>query len=178
MTALDRWHHKLHEIPRAGIARRREAGEDLREAVAADLGVVACEALAVDYRLSSSGRDRYELTGRVTARFERRCVVTLEPMFEDIDQPIDCAFVPPTNMPGPQPAEEEALAAEEVEPIENDRLDVGRIVYETLAASLDPYPRLPGASLEVIEDDPAAEAAANHPFAALKQLAAKSTDET
>jgi hypothetical protein len=37
--------------------------------------------------------------------------------------------------------------ADEPEPLEGDRIDLGEIVAEELALAIDPYPRAPGAEL-------------------------------
>jgi hypothetical protein len=66
-----------------------------------------------------------------------------------------------------QHEETEALAAAELEPIVHDRIEVGRIVYEHVAAALDPYPRKEGASLE--QADPEA-GERESPFAVLSKL--------
>jgi hypothetical protein len=51
--------------------------------------------------------------------------------------------------------------------LEHGLIPVGRIVFESLSASLDPYPRSEGA--EFTWQDPKSESAAN-PFAALSKL--------
>ncbi len=55
-----------------------------------------------------------------------------------------------------------------MEPLEHDRIDIGRIVYEALSAGLDPYPRKEGAGFEWT--DPKAAEGAGKPFAVLKKL--------
>ena len=68
-------------------------------------------------------------------------------------------------------AEDEKLkntSAANVERIENDRIAVGRIVYEALAAGLDPYPRKEDAAFEW--RDPKLAEGAGNPFAVLKKL--------
>jgi hypothetical protein len=49
-------------------------------------------------------------------------------------------------------------------------IDAGRIVFETLSASVDPYPRRAGAQFEGEELGDAAAPGASGPFAALKKL--------
>ena len=112
------------------------------------------------------------MKGEVHAAVTQSCVVTLEPLIEDLSETLDCVFVPPEHMPGQQAEEEEALTAEEYEPITNDVLEVGRVVFEVVAAGLDPYPRQEGASLEAAPEEEAAESddPQAHPFAALAQL--------
>ena len=42
---------------------------------------------------------RYHVAGRVRARIGQTCVVTLEPIESDIDEPIDLIFAPPEQIP-------------------------------------------------------------------------------
>ena len=61
------------------------------------------------------------------------------------------------------------MSAAEFEPIEHGRIDVGRIVYETLSAAVDPYPRKAGA--EFAADEVGGPLVGDYgPFAALKKL--------
>jgi hypothetical protein len=62
------------------------------------------------------------------------------------------------------------LSAAEIEPIQHGMIDAGRIVFETLSASVDPYPRRAGAQFEGEELGDAAAPGASGPFAALKKL--------
>ncbi len=61
------------------------------------------------------------------------------------------------------------MAAAEIEPIEHGLIDAGRIVFETLSAAVDPYPRKAGAEFHA---DAVATTASSEagPFAALKEL--------
>lgn len=172
MTILERWRHQVHEVPRAGISQRREANADLREAVSDELGELGCPKLVADYKIKNLGKGRFGLGGRVEAVVTRACVVTLEPIEETVSEVLDCIFVPPEQMPGQQAEEEEVSSADEYEPIENDLIAVGRVVFEVLAAGLNPYPRKDG--VEYVGEADALlsekEAESSHPFAALAQL--------
>ena len=172
MSKLENWRHKVHEIPRAGVSQHREANEELRQSVADELGEPECQSLVADYKIKNLGKGRFGLSGSVDAVFTRACVVTLEPLQEDVHEVLDCVFVPPEYMPGQQAEEEEALSAEEYEPIKNETLEVGRVIFEVLSAGLDPYPRAEGASLGDAGQDDGQETAEEgaHPFAALAQL--------
>ena len=57
------------------------------------------------------------------------------------------------------------------EPISDGRIDLGPILYETLATSLDPYPKKDGVSFEWSQgaEEPRSEAGTS-PFAALGAL--------
>ncbi len=169
MTVLARWHHRTHDVPRSGVSEHRIAGDDLRASVAQELGVPACRKLIADYVIKNAGGGRFQLNGTVTAEFERECVLTLEPLIEELTEPLDCLFVPPELMPTPQSEEEEAHAVDEIEAITNQDIEVGRVIYETIAAALNPYPHAPDASLDLPAASTAQETREN-PFAVLKKL--------
>ena len=42
---------------------------------------------------------RFHVTGRVRARIGQTCVVTLDPIENDIDEAIDLMFAPPEQIP-------------------------------------------------------------------------------
>lgn len=173
MTAFSDWRHRLNEIPAGGLRSSRNATEAERAQLAAQLPLVSCEALSVDYQIKPAGRDRYALTGRVTAELTQNCIVSLDPVPARLDEPIDCKFVPAALIPNSQDEEQEVLAIDDLEPIESGFIDVGRVVFEVVASGLDPYPRRDDAQWQPphIEADLADREAG--PFAALADLKKK-----
>src|SRR5205814_2593789 len=118
---------------------------------------------------------RFHVAGHVRARIGQTCVVTLEEMETDIDEPIDLTFAPPEQIPQMAALVDEAGGSDEVtpdppEPIENGMIDLGRVATDAVYLALDPYPRKPGAVFEPVVEvaDPE-----DHPFAALRALQAK-----
>ena len=99
-------------------------------------------------------------------------MVTLEPIENNIDEPIDLMFAPPEQIPVLADLVDEAANGDSEipdppEPIENGVIDLGRLATEVLFLAIDPYPRKPDTVFEPVI------AAANpedHPFAALKAL--------
>lgn len=136
------------------VARIPSAGRPF--AIAAE----PAELVALARRLRVERIDRLEARGTVTgdpgdglvavrghfeAEVTQLCVVTLEPVSTRVAGSLRRLF-----LPGAPPAVREVVVdplAEEPEPLEGDRLDLGEIVAEELALALDPYPRLPGATL-------------------------------
>jgi uncharacterized metal-binding protein YceD (DUF177 family) len=169
MTALFCWRHKLDEIPRRGVSERRKAGDNLRRTIAKELGVQACIRLIAEYTIRNAGGGRFELKGTLDSEFSRVCVVSLSPITDTIKESLDCIFVPPEHLPERQSEEEEALAVEEIEPITQEAIEVGRIIYEVISATLDPYPRAHDAELELFSDS-TEQVSRENPFAALQKL--------
>ena len=131
---------------------------------------MSCDALQADYVVSALGKGRYRLKGKLTAHVTRACVVTLDPVSENVAEAVDIAFWPINNLPAAGDEEKEVSSLPEVEAIEHGQIDAGRVLFEILSASLDPYPRKPGARFDW-EDKGADEVrVAGGPFADLKKL--------
>jgi uncharacterized metal-binding protein YceD (DUF177 family) len=160
------------QIPETGLHRDIEADKAIREAIAEVGGLreVLSASASLDVAPKSGGR--FQVTGRVRARVGQTCVVTLDPIENDIDEEIDLIFAPPEQIPQLSDLVDDAAESDEEipdppEPIENGVIDLGRLATDALFLAVDPYPRKPGALFEppVVPDDPE-----DHPFAALKAL--------
>ena len=168
------------QIPDTGLHRDIEAGRAAREAMAevAGLREILSASASLDVTPKSGGR--FHVAGRVRARIGQTCVVTLDPIENDIDEPVDLIFAPPEQIPQLADLVDEATESDiEIpdppEPIVNGVIDLGRLATDALFLGIDPYPRRPDAVFEppVVAADPE-----DHPFAALKalQLEAKPAD--
>ncbi|WP_315720497.1 MULTISPECIES: DUF177 domain-containing protein [unclassified Bradyrhizobium] len=160
------------QIPDAGLHREIEADAATRSALAAmgELREVMSAHAAFDVVQKRDGKVHVE--GRVRARIGQTCVVTLDPIETEIDEPIDQMFAPPEDIPElaefvEDDPNSEVDTADPPEPIVNGQIDLGRLAADALFLGIDPYPRKPGAAFEQ-----PAEAAdpEDHPFAALKAL--------
>ncbi|MGJ5074537.1 YceD family protein [Bradyrhizobium oligotrophicum] len=160
------------QIPDAGLHREIEADPATRRALAeiADLREVLSAKASFDVALKRDGKVHVE--GRVRARIGQTCVVTLDPIETEIDEPIDQMFAPPEQIPELADLVEddpnsEVETADPPEPIVGGQIDLGRLAADALFLGIDPYPRKPGA---VFEQPAEASDPADHPFAALKAL--------
>jgi hypothetical protein len=167
------------QIPDTGLHRDIEADPATRAAMAEVAGLREILSARASLDVMPKGGGRVHVGGRVRARVGQSCVVTLEPIENDIDEPIDLIFAPPEQIPQladlVEAAESDAEIPDPPEPIENGVIDLGRLATDALFLGIDPYPRRPDAVFEppVVAADPE-----DHPFAALKalQLDAKSAD--
>jgi hypothetical protein len=160
------------QIPDTGLHREFEASASECRALA-ELGglreVLSADA-SLDLTLMREGR--VHVVGRVTARIGQTCVVTLDPIENDIDEAIDLIFAPPEQIPAlADLVDDAAISDAEIpdppEPIVGGIIDLGRLATDALFLGVDPYPRKRGAIFE----PPAAPADPDdHPFAALKVL--------
>lgn len=171
--ALD-WRHDEIAVPAAGHRVTREATQSERAQLASELEILACDKLVVRYTLAPEGKDSFALKGTLEAEVTQACIVTLEPVRQEIADSFDIIFSPPTRIPDTKGHEAEILSGADVEPLSGGIIDVGRIVFELVSAGLDPYPRKPGAEFDWT--DPVAEAskAAGGAFAALARLKGES----
>jgi uncharacterized metal-binding protein YceD (DUF177 family) len=162
----------VEKVPDTGLHRELEADAATRQAIAetGDLREVLSAQASLDVTPNKDGR--YHVTGRVRARIGQTCVVTLEPIENEIDEPVDQIFAPPDQIPQladlvDDAAESDAEIPDPPEPIENGIIDLGRLATDALYLAVDPYPRKPDAVFEPLV---AAEDPEDHPFAALKAL--------
>jgi len=159
------------EIPEFGLHREIEAGLIERKSMAevAGLREIALANAALD--VTPMGGGRFHVGGHVRARVGQTCVVTLQPIENEIDEPIDLVFAPPEQIPDlaelVDEANEEVETPDPPEPIVDGIIDLGRLATDALFLAIDPYPRRRDAVFEppVEPADPDA-----HPFAALKAL--------
>jgi Large ribosomal RNA subunit accumulation protein YceD len=160
------------QIPDTGLHRDIEAGPATREAMAADGGLREVLSASASLDVTPIRGGRVHVAGRVRARIGQTCVVTLDPIESDIDEPIDLIFAPPEQIPEladfvDAAAESEGEIPDPPEPIVNGMIDLGRLATDALFLGIDPYPRKPDA---VFEPPAVAEDPEDHPFAALKAL--------
>jgi len=120
------------------------------------------------------------VTGVVSGTVGQNCVVTLDPLTNEVEEKVNLVFVPqqPQLPVRSQRAashddeyddgEAEALEVKwnDPEPLVDGRIDLGAIAIEFLILGLDPYPRKP----EAVFEPPAEPAAEESPFAALGRL--------
>lgn len=119
------------------------ADEAERLALAHRFRLRALGRLEADYRLVPEGAG-WEATGTLRADAVQACAATGQDVPEHIDTPFMIRFV----AAGTAAAEEEVELSEQdcdVIEIEGERIDMGEAVAQTLALSLDPYPRVANA---------------------------------
>lgn len=165
---LSDWSHAVTDIPALGLARERRLTGDGLAPLARELNMLELSSVVADYRIERLAGGAYRLHGRVTADGAQACVVTVERVPTHIDETFDVEFWP--DLPDADGGEEKSILDErDVEPLEGGMIPVGRIVFETISAGLDPYPRKPDAAFSWQDkDQPASQNVS--PFAALSKL--------
>ncbi|MGH6825067.1 YceD family protein [Methyloceanibacter sp.] len=151
-----------------------EVYREERETIAALLDLAALDRLSFAFSLHRRGQGRLALRGNLSAAVTQTCVVSLEPVESALDVPVEAEFWPAPMIDDLASSPDEAAShgmLDWPEPIEGGKIDLGPVIYETLATALDPYPKREGASLEWSEaGGDALPEQAESPFAALKRL--------
>lgn len=159
---------RLNELGDGSRERRLVASDDERSALARRFDLRALDRLEAQLHvIPEAGGCR--VTGRLLADLVQACVATDEDVPAHLDVPFAVRFVRGMDMPA---AEEEVELSDEecdVLPLEEERIDLGETVAQTLALNLDPYPRAPDADetlrrMGVLREEDMS------PFAALKGL--------
>lgn len=161
----------LSDVPETGRQIDLIADASVRAAIAKIAGLRELPRLEALFNVAPYGHRGLRVTGQVRGTVGQDCVVTLEPVENEIDEPVDLVFAPGEAVPpaeGPERKGPELADNDDApEPLVGGVIDLGAIATEFLLLAIDPYPRKPGA---VFQPPPAAGSKAEHPFAALAVL--------
>lgn len=167
---------RLDSMPAAGRDLVLVVDAADRLAIADRLGITAVEKLEVKLH-AVRFRGGMRVTGRLVATTVQPSVVSLEPVTQEIVEPIERVFLPGGEKAYAGPADAEIfvdLDGEDVpDHFEGNEADLSALIIETLSLALDPYPRQPGETVGALRDDGDTES--DLPFAGLKIL--KTTED-
>lgn len=165
---------RLDSMPVAGRDVDVAPSAEERAAIAAQLGLGSIDALTVKLH-AVRFRGGVRVTGRLTAKVTQPSVVTLEPLTQEIAEPVDRIFLPGGEKQYAGPANAEIFVDLEGDDVpdhfEGNEADLSDLIVETLALAVDLYPREPNASLEDTGFKPDVDKTS--PFDALKALKPK-----
>ena len=144
------------------------ADEVERRSIAKRLDLASLDRLEAHVCLERTG-DNVCAKGRLLASLDQSCVVTGEPVTAHVDEPFALMFIP--EPPVAKPDEEVELGQGDLDVVFHDgaSIDLGGALADTLALSLDPYPRSAGADAALKEAGVLSEEQAS-PFAVLAKL--------
>jgi uncharacterized metal-binding protein YceD (DUF177 family) len=162
------WTTDVTDVPANGMEFKRIATDEERAAVAKTLDLLACDKLTATYRVRRGAGEGYGVRGKFTADVIQACVVTLAPVYDTITQDFAVEFHPASALVDDATGATDLDTEIDMEPIDGTTLTIGRVIFEELAAALNPYPRRPGA--EYVAPSDAAAAAKPNPFAVLEKL--------
>ena len=141
-----------------------------RADIAKRLGLVAIERLDAHCALDHAAGG-IRARGRIRSALTQTCVASGEPLPAFVDEAFELHFRPE---PAGTPDDEIELSGDELDVIFHDgqAIDLGEAIADTLALSLDPYPRGPNAEAALKAAGVISEEQAG-PFAALAALKGK-----
>jgi uncharacterized metal-binding protein YceD (DUF177 family) len=165
----DRFAHELRlDQIRDGERLDLVADDAELKSAAKRLGLASLGRLEAHVSLSRTG-ELVRADGRLLASLEQSCVVTGDPIAAHVDEPFSLLFTP--EPPAGAPDEEIELGEADCDVVFYDGsvIDLGGAIADTLALSVDPYPRSAGADAALKEAGVLTEEQAS-PFAVLAKL--------
>jgi uncharacterized metal-binding protein YceD (DUF177 family) len=168
----------LERMGSSGAALEITPSDNERAALAKRFGFLALPAFSARVTVDRRIGGQVVVEGRLRGRIVQACVLTLDPVTQDLDDTFRIVFK--ADMADDRdPESGEAVLnsqADAPEPLTGNMLDIGEIVAEQLSLAAEPYPRRPGAKLEDVMPKPrhggrkGQPEARRHPFAGLATL--------
>jgi hypothetical protein len=166
--AASPWHFPVavEDVPELGEHFDLTADSQVRAAIAKAAGLRDLTRLEANFDVNRQ-RGGLRVIGRIAATVGQTCVVTLEPVANEVAEDVDSLFVPQTSVAEAGGATTKPDQRKyEMEPLIGGVVDLGVLATEFLILGLDPYPRKPGAVFQSPEETPAGDG----PFSALAAL--------
>jgi hypothetical protein len=151
------WHVSVavEQIAETGSRFDLVADGKTRAAVARMARLRELPRLEATFEVKRHGIGGLRVGGRVSATVGQTCVVTLEPLTNEVAEDIDLVFLPQPAAAAAGAAEDASagtLRADQTEPLVGGQIDLGALAVEFLILGLDPYPRKPGAVFQPPQD--------------------------
>jgi uncharacterized metal-binding protein YceD (DUF177 family) len=129
-------------------------------AIAARLKLVALSEFVAEIYVFRELSGDVSIFGDLSADVTQACVVTLDPVHDSLGASVMQRYTDRED-------DEEAEDEDPVEPITEDKIEVGEVLVQNLSLALNPYPRAPGVTFEPVDES---DGEPSGPFAALAQL--------
>ena len=161
-----------NNIPEDGRAYTYQADAGELERLGQVIGHGAFRSLVISYGVAPFRKNLVRMTSKLTGEITQTCGISLVEVQNLLDDEAVTLFVPERKFEEMANLDDDdVLCDENFEPINDRRLEIGRVLYEQLVGAVDPYPRVAG-----VEFDPASGSdgelgnAEEGPFAALSKL--------
>lgn len=133
----------LARIPPEGRREALRATPAECAALALRFGIPAVNRFAAELLLRSEPGGGVSIEGRITADVVQDCVITLEPVVQKVADRVILRILGPGEMASDDPESPDEIDAP------GGVADLGEAMAEQLSLALDPYPRAPGATLDL-----------------------------
>jgi uncharacterized metal-binding protein YceD (DUF177 family) len=168
----------LDRMGGGGAALDVVASEGERAALAKRFGFLGLPAFSARVTVDHRPGGQIVVEGRLKGRVVQSCILTLDPVGQDLDDPFRVVFKQGLAEEHDPESGEAIVSAQPdaPEPLPGNMLDVGEIIAEQLSLAADPYPRKPGIKLEDVLPKPRGGRPGGraeqrrHPFAGLAAL--------
>jgi len=164
------WHVPVavEEVPETGQHFDLGADAFVRAAVAKVAGLRELPRFEASFDVTRHGAGLH-VVGSISATVGQNCVVTLEPLANEVEETIDLIFEPAQRLAtsAENEGQHHGVKWDDPEPLVGGGVDLGALATEFLILGLDPYPRKPGAVFEPPRDTKRDQG----PFAALGRWA-------
>jgi uncharacterized metal-binding protein YceD (DUF177 family) len=143
------------------------------------IGIVSLNRLEGDIRIKPWHKTGFMLVGELRASAAQECVVTLDPVPEEVVEPFERTFIPEAEAAREEPDEDIVVdfileAEDPPDILTGHTINLLEIVAEHLALGLNPWPRAQGAEINaaytITDKDIDADETAPSPFDVLKDL--------
>ena len=166
---------RIEDVPEEGTHFELSPDDKTRADIATLAGLRTLPRLVASFDVTRNGSG-LRVVGEIAATAGQTCVVSLEPVENEIREHIDLVFAPGMSAlqsdAEPEDTDLDAKDLDAKEPPEalvDGTVDLGAIAIEFLVLGIDPYPRKPG----VVFEGASIGEASSHPFAGLAKLKEK-----
>ena len=144
----------VDKIPASGTELDLTADEKQREALAKRFGLNAVVELRAKAVLNRVNRKRVRMKASFDAKVVQECVVTLKPFEQRVSDEFVVIFSS-EDEPSVRKNEIDLDMSEEddIEYVDNEKVDIGELIAEYFSLALDPFPRSPDAVFREEEDE-------------------------
>lgn len=155
-------------LPAKGETVEIQANDAQKRALEQRLGLEKIDSFCVSALVRPLNRHQVRATGTVKGKITQTCVVSLQPFDAEVADSFNVLFEEPN--PADLNVNEIDLdmsdAEEDVDVLENNKIDLGEVAVEYFSLALDPFPHAPDAQFsDKIDDEPRKNA-----FSALEKL--------
>jgi len=158
------------EIHDNGFEKTLTLNEEQRAQLEIILEISKLERFECQFDLSPLPKDRFVLTMQISANYEQKSAISLSAIPVQMSETFSTQLWPISqNDPAKSPELDIEYEDEVIEFYQSEKLNIGQIIYEHFAISIEPFPRASDETFEwEAKKDPDQEK--ENPFSALKIL--------
>ena len=135
-----------NRIPASGLVLNLSANEQERKALAQRFGLEKIHELSASIAFKRINQKRIRLDATLNARVEQQCVVTLKTFTQPVQDSFSIVFCQENETSlRPNEIDLDMSEKDDVELLQDNKIDAGELVAEYLSLALDPFPHAPDA---------------------------------